>query len=128
MKEPVYKVILWDINRDTIEYYDIMPYIINEWKDEKKKKNKTWNLDLLRNGEKVKDNRMPETYDEFKKFILDKCMYQFWARCEYECIISGWPVKRNEVKIDAYEQIKANIDVIVPLFMEYALSSTKKKK
>jgi hypothetical protein len=128
MKEPVYKVILWDINRDTVEYYDIMPYIINEWKDEKKKKNKTWNLDLLRNGENVKDNRMPETYDEFKKFILDRCMYQFWARCEYECIISGWPVKRNEVKIDAYEQIKANIDVIAPLFMEYALSSTKKKK
>jgi hypothetical protein len=128
MKEPVYNVILWDINRDTLEYYDVMPYFINEWKEEKKKKHKTWNLDALHTGDNIKNNKMPETYDEFKKFILDKSMYQFWARCEYECIVSGWPVKKNEVKIDAYDQIKANIDVITPLFMEYALNSTKKKK
>ena len=98
--EPYY-VITWDFNKDQIERYNIMDYLINCYKATKKSK-------------KLKT---PETFEECKKFILDKSMYMYWSRCEYECIVHCWPVKKNEHKLDVYEQIEMNIDVITKHFM-----------
>ena len=53
--EPYY-VITWDFNKDQIERYNIMDYLISCYKATKKSK-------------KLKT---PETFDECKKFILDK--------------------------------------------------------
>ena len=66
---------------------------------------------------KSKKLKTPETFEECKKFILDKSMYMYWSRCEYECIVHCWPVKKNEYKLDVYEQIEMNIDVITKHFM-----------
>ena len=81
--EPYY-VITWDFNKDQIERYNIMDYLISCYKATKKSK-------------KLKT---PETFDECKKFILDKSMYMYWSRCEYECIVHCWPAKKNEYKVN----------------------------
>ena len=103
--EPYY-VITWDFNKDQIEKYNIMDYLISCYKATKKSK-------------KLKT---PETFEECKKFILDKSMYMYWSRCEYECIVHCWPVKKNEYKLDVYEQIEMNIDVITKHFMNQIIN------
>ena len=115
---PVYNVILWDFNLDQIEYYDIMPYLIDCWKDEKKRRHKIWDNDHKFSED---DTRMPESFDEFRKFIKGHSLYRYWSRCEYEIVVCGWPKRSNETKIDAYEQIVQNIDVVTGLFMRYVL-------
>lgn len=91
-----YYVIIWDVNRDTIENYDIMPYICECYDDLENK---------------------PKTFDEFKTFILKECKYRFWSRCEYEIIVTGWPISNRNEKIDVYDQIEQNIDTITKKFM-----------
>lgn len=94
-----YKVISWDFNSDNIEYYDIMPFLIDSYK-------------------KIKKNK-PKTFDEIKEFIINESRYRFWSRCEYEVIITGWPKQKREVKIDIFNQIMKNIDVITTHFMSH---------
>ena len=94
-----YKVISWDFNHDDIEYYDIMPFLIDSYK-------------------KIKKNK-PKTFDEIKDFIINESRYRFWSRCEYEVIITGWPKQKREVKIDIFDQIMKNIDVITTHFMSH---------
>lgn len=125
MKIPSYYVIIWNFNQDQIEYYDIIPYLIDCWKNDKKKRHKTWDYSHKYSED---DTRMPETFDEFKDYVKSNCRYLFWAKCEYEIIVCGWPIRKNETKIDAYDQIKQNIDVITDLFMNHILHSTKRLK
>ena len=94
-----YKVISWDFNSDNIDYYDIMPFLIDSYK-------------------KIKKNK-PKTFDEIKEFIINESRYRFWSRCEYEVIITGWPKQKREVKIDIFNQIMENIDVITTHFISY---------
>lgn len=78
--------------------YDIMPYLVEQYK-------------------KIKRNK-PKTYEEIEKFIKGASMYQWWARCEYEILISDWPCQKYTEKWDIYKQILMNIDIIVDIFME----------
>lgn len=93
-------IVIWDFNRDNVEHYDIMPYLLSVYKNRKKKD-------------------QPKTFDETKEFILKESRYQFWARCEYEVILHAWPPRTNgyEHKMDAFEQIHMNIDVITDCFL-----------
>ena len=103
-------VLTWDFNRDKIEHYDVLPYLRNRL-EERIEKNK--------NDE---DNyfKVPKSFTDFKKFVEDESLYQFWSRCEYEMIVHGWPVRKNDYKIDVHEQIMMNLDVISGiLFDEY---------
>lgn len=95
-----FNVLNWDFNSDSIVYYDVMPYLYNCFKEEKRRK-----------GLKRKDITLQWLTD----FIDQKARYKFWARCEYEIIISGWPQERNKCKIDIYSQIEANLDTIAKL-------------
>lgn len=99
-------VLHWDFNHDALEHYDVLPYLRECYKEKKKKDR-------------------PKTFDEFKKFIEDKSRYMFWSRCEYEMVCRGWPVGKNEYKIDIHEQIMMNIDVITNiLFKENETDNT----
>ena len=51
---PTYNVILWDINHDQIEYYDIMLYLVGSWKDEKKYQNGHVSFRAQRNERQMK--------------------------------------------------------------------------
>jgi len=103
-------VLTWDFNKDNIEHYDVLPYFRDRLEER------------IEKNEKDEDEyfKVPKSFDEFKKFVEDESLYQFWSRCEYEMIVHGWPVRRNDYKIDVHEQIMMNIDVISGiLFDEY---------
>lgn len=106
-----YYVLNWDINRHKPEYYNIMPYLINEFNEEKKKHYRIFC-----------DYKEPKTFEDYKGFILRTSKYQFWSRCEYEIIVSQWPYNEDDPmqyarKIDVYDQIEHNIDVITNHFI-----------
>ena len=113
---PAFYTLTWDMNRAEVENYDIMPYLVSAWKEDKARKRKI--------GFKSSDDdtKEPTTVEEWKKAIFSASRYQFWARCEYEIIVSEWPTEKHRVKLDVFDQIHANIDVITKLFMEYVSS------
>lgn len=102
---PSYNVIMWDINRNRVMYYDIIPYLLRCW-------------------EKYSVNKLPKTFEEFMKFIDHECKYQYWARCEYEFLIGSWPPTDDRIKIDVYDQVKNNLEVVTKVFMDYILRNT----
>jgi len=122
-----FNVINFDFNNKTFESYNIIPYLLSCYNEEKNK---------------------PKTFDEFKNFIKNKSMYRWWSRCEYEIILSPWPYvsspserydKKGEddieawkehwkkhlqecKKIDVHYQVMMNIDVITNLVMENTIN------
>ena len=95
-----YKVINWDFNTDKIEHYDIMPYIYDSIKDAMKREKK---------------KKADITFEWLRNVIDDASKYMCWARCQYEVIVHAWPVRKNDHKLDVYEQIKMNLDNITRL-------------
>lgn len=103
------------------EFYDIMPYLIQTY-DECKKSSFWW---MFHNTSK-----RPETTEDYKLFVKEVCKYRFWARCEYEWLMIDWPPGKTETledchkiinsanKIDAWNQIKANLDVVTDVFIQ----------
>lgn len=92
-----FNVIIFNFNSNEFEPYNVMWYLIDEYNDQKVK---------------------PVTFEECRKFIKDKSEYRFWGRCEYEVILVDWPCRKTERKIDVYNQILMNLDVITDLFMK----------
>lgn len=90
------------INEDDGKFlpYNVMPYFIDRY-------------------EEVKDtDKCPKTFDEFKEFIKRRSMYMYWARCQYEIILSDWPCKKVSEKWDIHKQILMNLDLITELLMK----------
>jgi hypothetical protein len=142
-----FNVLTWNFNNDKLEYYDVIPYLVDCYKERVKrcKENKT-NIDeyASQNSDKWADDQdwsdefksfiekaygdanlyykahfgVPETFDEFRGFIESESACMFWSRCEWEMIIHGWPVRKNDYKIDVHEQIMMNIDVITEILMD----------
>ena len=97
-----FNVINFDFNSGKFEAYDVMPYFIRCYRDENK-------------------DKRPVTYDEFKEFVKSKSIYMYWARCEYELILSDWPNGSKQKKIDIHEQIMMNIDIVTDVLMKNVL-------
>lgn len=93
-----FNVIYFNFNAKKFQEYDIFPYLTDRYKSEKEK---------------------PALFEEFKQFIIDKSRYMWWARCEYEIILSDWPCLKTDEKWDIHKQVMMNIDVITKLFMEH---------
>ncbi len=110
--EPFY-VLNWDINQNDLKYLDIMPYFLRNWEEDKRRKYKIWcSVDKI--GQVTK---MPETFEEFEEFVFNVSRYTFMSRCEYEIIISDWPNQMKHIKVDVFQQIKMNLDLITKHFM-----------
>jgi hypothetical protein len=111
-----FNVLIWDFNTDTIEHYDVLPYFRNRYKERVEINRKYSNSkDFDPNNEYTK---VPVTLEDFKKFVKNESMYQFWSRCEYEMICHGWPVQKNNYKLDVHEQIMMNIDIITEILLK----------
>lgn len=119
--ENKFYVLNWDFNTDEIKHYDVLPYLRNcidgryeTWKS--CQKSKMFQKRLTRNEisekELIRYYKVPDNFPDFKDFIDLVAQHQFWGRCEYEMICTGWPVQKNDYKIDVYEQIKMNLDII----------------
>ena len=97
-----FNVINFGFNSNKFEAYDVMPYLVYCYKNEKK-------------------DKRPVTFDEFKKFVESNSMYRYWSRCEYEVILSDWPSQKTNEKIDVHWQIMNNIDLVTNILMENVL-------
>ena len=93
-------VINEDRNTKVFAPYDIMPYLIDCYKDARKKK------------------KQPKTFVEFKEFVKKSSLYMYWARCQYEVVLSSWPCGDHQKKIDVHWQIKMNMDLVTRILME----------
>lgn len=80
--------------------YDVMLTLVNDYKERSMIRTK------------------PTSRKECRKFVEDMALYHWWGRCEYEMILMDFSVKRHEKKIDIYEQVMMNIDVVTDLFIE----------
>ena len=96
--KPFYTII-YNINKKEFEPYNIMPYLIEEYKKKKKKK------------------KQHTSFEEFKEFIVGASMYMYWSRCQYELILASWPCEDKKEKIDIHNQIMMNIDRITEILM-----------
>ena len=92
-----FNVIIEDVNRREFIPYNVIPYLVRQYKEAKNK---------------------PTTFEEFKSFIEKESKYQWWSRCEYEIILKEWPTGKKEEKIDVHWQVMMNIDVITKLLMD----------
>lgn len=92
-----------------------------------KKKIDTFNIFEHRSFlEYVKKAKELKTKEEFKKQLRSELMYYFWAKAEWEVLITPWVGGDREkcaVKIDVYEQVMSNWDV----FVDYVFYSKNKK-
>ena len=108
MERKKFNVLTWDFNSDSLEVYDVMPYLRRCY--EKRNRKRSFADD--------KYSGVPKTRSEFLEFVDGESMYKYWGRCEWEMICHGWPVRKNEYKLDVYDQIKMNIDIIVDILYE----------
>ena len=92
-----FNIIVEDINSRQFVSYDVIPYLVDRYKEAKTK---------------------PKTFEEFKVFVKKESMYQWWSRCEYEVILKSWPTGNIEKKIDVHWQVMMNIDIIAEILME----------
>lgn len=86
-------------NHGNFEPYDVMPYLIKEYKERKRK------IKL-------------ETRKDVIDFIKEESQYQWWARCEYEIVLSDWPNNTFQKKIDVHTQLMMNLDIVTDLFID----------
>lgn len=122
-----FNVIGYSINKKEFIPYNIIPYLVSQYKIKRDK---------------------PKTFDEFKEFVKNESLYQWWARCEYEVILSPWPYTvspserydkkgENDIKawkehwekhlnecqkIDVHYQVMMNLDVITALVMDSVIN------
>lgn len=98
-----YNVLVWNPTKDSHEWYDVLPYFQKE---------------IVGLVKRRRIRKKDITYDWLSDFVRKEAKYQFWARCEYEIIVSGWPVHNNHEKLDVYDQIAANFDTVTKLLYE----------
>ena len=92
-----FNVIIEDINSRKFIPYDVIPYLVQCYYEEKDR---------------------PGTIEEFKVFIERHSKYQWWSRCEYEIILSDWPSQCQQKKIDVHYQVMTNLDAVTKVLME----------
>ena len=93
MTKMKFNVLHLNYNKNEVEPYDILPYFRDCWKAKCYKDNET----------KIKETKSKNTRIELlKKFIQDRSLYMFWARCEWEFLVAHWPFGSKQM----YEDLK----------------------
>lgn len=93
-------VINYDVNRHEFVKYDVMPYLVQCYREAKKEK------------------KQPPTFEEFKAFVEKESHYMYWARCQYEIVLQSWPCGDDEKKIDVHYQLMMNLNIVARILME----------
>lgn len=115
MEKKKFNILLHDFNTNRPEVYDIMPVIREKWEEcisSKNYRGAWW------------PSGKPSDFEGFRQFVADVCKYRFWSKCEYEWLMLPWPPGNPEkavskaVKVDGWQQIEMNLDIITELFMK----------
>lgn len=135
-----------------VEYYDVLPYFRNCWKEKYNKEQK----------EAIKQAKQPSKRKQlFKEYIISRSKYMYWGRCEFETLLARWPFgsyrMKEEMKkflqgpinlddytqclnfeniiiadmhkIDVHDQIMMNIDILIDiLYKEFKLDKYDDKR
>lgn len=126
-QKPKFYAFYKDFNSGELETIDVLSGFFNENLTEKgtlsKKKFTMFDKKTL----KVVPITTKEQLEEHLKSYF---LYHYWSKCEWEYIIVDWPY-RDKVeesrphKIDVYEQISPNMNLIVDLVWNYVESKIK---
>ena len=58
-----------------------------------------------------------EDKSAFASGLKEALMYQYWSRCEYEIVLTGWPPPNKDsfkdMKISIYDQVTLNWDAFI---------------
>ena len=146
MKKKEFKVLLMDFNRKKYEAYDVLPYFRNIWRVHRFNWDKDYNKIPVKTKEQLKEwiidwaryqfwarceyeflmaswpfgsHSMTEEMKEFLKTNPDIDNYDDDLRF---CNI----IIRDMVKIDVYEQLMMNIDILVDILNDEFLMKNKK--
>ena len=146
MKKKEFKVLLMDFNRKKYEAYDVLPYFRNIWRGHRFNWDKDYNKIPVKTKEQLKEwiidwaryqfwarceyeflmaswpfgsHSMTEELKEFLKTNPDIDNYDDYLRF---CNI----IIRDMVKIDVYEQLMMNIDILVDILNDEFLMKNKK--
>ena len=147
MKKKEFKVLLMDFNRKKYEAYDVLPYFRNIWRGHRFNWDKDYNKIPVKTKEQLKEwiidwgryqfwsrceyeflmadwplgsRRLTEDMKEFLKTNPDIDNYDDNLKF---CNI----IIRDMVKIDVYEQLMMNIDILVDILYDEFLMKHKKK-
>lgn len=109
MKRFSFYVFYKDFNTKCVNYYDVMSSLYGSILTSKNKISKKW-----------KEIYNVKTKNDLKMYIDGHFKYCYWSKCEWEFIVRDWPNtdEKNDVKIDVYDQLKPNIDLITDLIWE----------
>lgn len=88
-----FNVIEYDFNSRKVVPYDVLKYFRRSWNDKRFNFNKS----------SVKSKK------DLKTWIERASQYQFWSRCEYECLIAPWPYRQLKVS-DYTNEISEDYD------------------
>ena len=94
-----FNVLWWDFNKSHPEPYDVLSYFRQEYMRLKKKDR-------------------PVTKEQWTEFVKRKGHYRFWGDAVYETVMTTWPPSNKSHKLDVWQQIEMNFDLIVELLME----------
>lgn len=127
-KRPSFYAFYKDFNTGAIKPVDVLEYVFDEFLTERgaiiKKKFQIYD----RNTYKPIPITTKEQLAERIRTIL---MYRFWSKCEWEMIVVDFPYRERvdasrPLKVDVYEQLKPNMELIVDLAWNYVEPKIKK--
>ena len=108
---PVWKVIVGNFNSREIEFHDVFNHY-GLLRDIAKASRK-----LTRNKELTDEQKKQAFAEELRRDM----MYYYWSKCEWEIIVSHWPPRESDrdVKLDVWDQVKANWDIFLDYTWEH---------
>lgn len=105
-----------DFNTNKIRNYNIIPTLLDEYRNSKKR-NLWWPLE-----------KAPTTREEYAQWLKFTCVTHYSSKAEWEFLIIPWPPKsrtpedcvqtvHDAIKLDVWEQIRPNFDILLDLFL-----------
>lgn len=126
---PEYFILEKDFNTSKIKKYDVLKPVFNTILTSSGEINNKNFYYFDDNFEKKKIESKLDLY----KFLYDEFMRRYWSRCEWEFIVVDWPYKNdsikdsNPIKIDAFEQLKPNLNIITDVVWNFLCENIWKK-
>ena len=146
MKKKEFKVLLMDFNRKKYEAYDVLPYFRNVWRGHKFNRDKDYDKIPVKTKEQLKEWIISWGRNQF----WARCEYEFLMASwpfgsrrmtdEVKAFLINQPdidnyednlrfrniIIRDMVKIDVFEQLMMNIDILVDILYDEFLMKNKK--
>lgn len=126
-KRPQFFALYKDFNNGAIKTYDVLQCVFDSILNTKGgiKKKDFFILDKKWNRVDVR------TKEQCEQFVSQILRYYFWSKCEWEFVCLDWPYRdtikeSNPVKIDVYDQLEPNLQVINDLVWNYIEPKVKK--